>query len=135
MTRSIGAQWLNDYATALQQADSQAIAQLFHPGLAYIVNDELHKGSASFCNQATWQSIFAKIEFRSAKAHNLMEVYSGHITYHEVLKIRIKFNGEELEGHFGDQSVVNSDGKMLLINRIADPNYFTKFTSALTNNS
>jgi hypothetical protein len=34
---SIGTQWLNDYASALQQADSQAIAQLFHPGLAYMV--------------------------------------------------------------------------------------------------
>jgi hypothetical protein len=110
-------------------------AQLFHPGIAYIVNNKLHEGSASFCNQATWQSIFTKIEFRSAKAYNLMEVYSGHIIYHEVLKIRIKFDGEELEGHFGDQSVVNSDGKMLLINRIADPAYFTKFTSALTNKS
>lgn len=135
MTISIGTQWLNDYASALQQADSQAIAQLFHPGLAYIVNNKLHEGSASFCNQATWQSIFAKIEFRSAKAHNLMEVYPGHILYHEVLKIRIKLNGEELEGHFGDQSVMNSDGQMLLISRIANPAYFTQFTSALANHS
>jgi hypothetical protein len=135
MTISIGTQWLNDYASALQRADSQKIAQLFHPGLAYIVNDKLHAGSASFCDPATWQSIFTKIEFRSAKAYNMMEVYPGHITYHEVLKIRIKFSDEELEGHFGDQSVVNSDGKMLLINRVADPVYFSKFTSALTNNS
>jgi hypothetical protein len=135
MTISIGMQWLNDYAAALQQANSQAIAQLFHPGLTYIVNDKRDEGSASFCNSIIWESIFSKVKFSFVKAYNLMEVYSGCIIYHEVLKIRIKSNGEELEGHFGDQSVVNSDGKMLLINRIADPTYFTKFTSALTNNS
>ncbi len=134
MTTSIGMQWLNDYAAALQQTNSQAIAQLFHPGLAYIVNDKSHEGSAFFCNPTTWQSIFAKIEFKSAQAYNPIEVYPGRIIYHEVLKIRIKFSGEELEGHFGDRSIVNSDGKMLLINRIADPAYFAKFTSVLANN-
>jgi hypothetical protein len=134
MNISIGTQWLNDYASALQQGDSQAIAQLFHPGLAYIVNDKSHEGSAFFCNPTTWQSIFAKIEFKSAQAYNPIEVYPGHIIDREVLKIRIKFSGEELEGHFGDRSVINSYGKMLLINRIADPAYFTKFISALANN-
>lgn len=79
MTLSIGVQWLNDYALA-----SQAIAQLFHPGLTYIVNDKLNEGSASFCKPATWQSIFAKIEFRSAKAYNLMEVHPDHIVYHDL---------------------------------------------------
>ena len=37
MSISIGTKWLNDYAWALEQADSQAISQLFHPGLTYII--------------------------------------------------------------------------------------------------
>jgi hypothetical protein len=131
MTTSIGKEWLENYANALQQADTDAIARLFHPGFSYIVNDKLHEASSSFSQQDTWKFIFSKIQFKSAQGYNLIETYPGHIIYHEVLKICIKFSGEELEGHFGDRAVVNSDGKMLMINRLADPAYFARLTAAL----
>jgi hypothetical protein len=56
----------------------------------------------------------------------------GHVFYHEVLKIRIKSTREELEGHFGGQSIVIAQGRMLLIDRTADTAYFAKLTAALS---
>lgn len=49
-----GQEFLNNYAEGLKRADSQAMAELFHYGLAYIVNDEAREGSEGLCKPETW---------------------------------------------------------------------------------
>lgn len=129
--QSIGTQFLNDYAQGLLQGNSEKMASLFHPGLSYIVNNEVRPGAESLSNPETWDFIFSKIEFQKAEASHVIEVHPGHVFYHEFLQVRSKTTGEFREGHFGDEAVINTDGKMLLVNRIADTAYFAWFETAL----
>lgn len=128
---TLGQDFLTNYAEGLKRADSQAMAELFHYGLAYIVNNEAREGSEGLCKPETWDFIFSKVEFIDAVASHVIEVHPGHIFYHEYLKVRSKTSGEVKEGHFGDEAVINHEGKMLMVNRVADTAYFEWFGKAL----
>ena len=130
-TTTPGQEFLTKYAEGLKKADSQAMAELFHYGLAYIVNNEAREGSEGLCKPEIWDFIFSKIEFIDAVASHVIEVHPGHIFYHEYLKVRSKTSGEVKEGHFGDEAVINHEGKMLMVNRVADSAYFEWFGKAL----
>ncbi|KAB1158333.1 hypothetical protein F7018_09120 [Tenacibaculum aiptasiae] len=130
---TIGKQFLNEYATGLINADAQKMASLFHSGLSYIVNDEVREGAADLCKEETWNFIFSKVKFLKAEAGHVIEVHPGHIFYHEYLQVKNKKTGEIKEGHFGDESIINKNGKMLLVNRIADNAYFKWFGETLSN--
>lgn len=130
---TIGKQFLNEYAKGLINADAQKMASLFHSGLAYIVNDEVREGAADLCIEETWSFIFSKVKFLKAEASNVIEVHPGHIFYHENLQVQNKKTGEIREGHFGDESIINKEGKMLLVNRVADNAYFKWFGEVLSN--
>ena len=133
MTNStIGSSWLTAYGRALTAGDADALAELFHPGIAYIVNGAAREGASALSQKDTWTFIFSRIEFLAADTHNLFEPHPGHIMYHEVLKVRIRATGQVLEGHFGDAAVVGPGGKQLLMNRVADPAYFEAFDKALS---
>ncbi|MBD0866545.1 MAG: hypothetical protein GDA36_13650 [Rhodobacteraceae bacterium] len=127
-----GAQFLKDYAEGLKSADSAKMAKLFHPGLAYIVNDEAREGADGLSKPETWDFIFSKFKFLDATASHVIEVCSGHIFYHEALKVQHIESGEIREGHFGDEAVINADDKMLMVNRVADPAFFDWFGTALS---
>ena len=129
---SLGHEWLKNYSEGLISKNAKLMGSLFHPGLTYIVNGEQREGSDTFCKQETWEFIFSKIEFRQASAHNVFEPHVGHLFYHEAVEVYLKKENKILEGHFGDESVLNKDGKMLLINRIASKKYFEEFTKALS---
>lgn len=129
--KTIGNEFLEKYSQGLVNADSELMATLFHKGLAYIVNDEPREGAESLCESDTWDFIFSKIEFMEAQASHVIEVHPGHLFYHEFLKVKNKQTGEIKEGHFGDEAVINSAGKMLLVNRVADNAYFEWFGASL----
>ena len=129
---SLGQKWLKNYSKGLVTKNAEVMASLFHPGLTYIVNDNKREGSETFCKQETWEYIFSKIEFRKVEDHNIFEPHEGHLFYHEALEVCIKNEDRIMEGHFGDESVLNKDGKMMLINRVASVKYFEEFTNALS---
>ena len=129
---SLGQIWLKNYAHGLVKQDAKLMASLFHPGLTYIVNDEQRPGSDTFCQEENWTHIFSKVEFRRVIGYNVFEPREGHLFYHEEVVVYLKQPDKIIEGHFGDESVVNGNGKMLLINRIASSQYFEEFTNALT---
>ena len=129
---SLGQEWLKKYAEGLLNGNAELMASLFHPGLTYIVNDGKRDGSETFCQQKTWEYIFSKIEFKKAEAYNVFEPREGHLFYHEAVEVYIKSEKRIMEGHFGDESVLNQNGKMMLINRIASAKYFEEFTGALS---
>lgn len=129
---SPGRLWLKNYAEGLVSRNAELMASLFHPGLTYIVNSEKRAGSETFCQPETWAHIFSKVEFRKASAHHVFEPREGHLFYHEALEVYLKEEDKILEGHFGDESVLNGEGKMMLINRVASAKYFEEFTGALT---
>jgi hypothetical protein len=129
---SVGQLWLQKYAKGLVTHDAKLMASLFHPGLTYIVNDSQREGSDTFCKEETWSFIFSRIEFRAVDAYNVFEPRKGHIFYHEAVTVYLKQKDVILEGHFGDESVVNRNGQMLLINRVASAKYFEEFTNALS---
>lgn len=130
---SIGKQFLYEYAQGLINADALRMARLFHRGLSYIVNDEVREGAADLCKEETWSFIFSKVRFLKAEANHIVEVHSGHIFYHEYLRVKSKKTGEVREGHFGDEAVINKEGKLLLVNRVADNAYFKWFGETLSN--
>jgi len=107
------------------------MAELFHPGLAYIVNDEAREGADGLSKPETWDFIFSKIEFLDATASHVIELCPGHIFYHEALKVRHIESDEIRVGHFGDEAAIDADGKMLMVNRVADPAYFDWCGAAL----
>ena len=129
---SLGQEWLKNYSTGLVAKNTELMASLFHPGFTYIVNDSKREGSETFCKRETWEYIFSKIEFRKVEAHNIFEPHEGHLFYHEVLEVYVKSENRIMEGHFGDESISNRNGKMMLINRVASAKYFEEFTSALS---
>ena len=130
--KTIGTKFLENYSNGLINEDAVLMASLFHKGLAYIVNDEVRDGASSLCEVATWEYIFSKVKFLEANASELNEPVEGHIFYKEVLKVESKASGEKNEGHFIDETVINKDGKMLLVNRIADDAYFEWFNKVLS---
>lgn len=129
--KSIGSVFLEKYSEGLMSANSELMASLFHKGLSYIVNDEVREGAESLTEASTWDFIFSKIEFIQAKASHVIEVHPGHLFYHEFLQVKSKATGEIKEGHFGDESVINQEGKMMLVNRVADTAYFHWFGNVL----
>lgn len=131
MTATIGQTFLQQYSEGLLAADAAKMAQLFHQGLAYIVNDQAREGAESLFLQETWEYIFSRVEFLESQASHVIEVHPGHLFYHEYLKVRSRASDEIREGHFGDEAVINSKGKMLLVNRVADSAYFDWFGEVL----
>lgn len=129
---TIGKEWLNHYSEGLITKSAELMGSLFHPGLTYIVNDSKREGSETFCKPEIWEHIFSKVEFRKVNAYNVFEPHEGHLFYHEALEVYIKSENRIMEGHFGDESVLNKNGKMMLINRVASAKYFEEFTKALT---
>jgi len=132
---SLGHQWLKNYSESLIKHDAKVLASLFHPGLTFIVNDRKREGSDLFCNKDQWDFIFTKVEFRKINAYNVFEPHQGHLFYHEEVKVFVKSARITLEGHFGDESVINENGQMILINRIASEKYVEEFTSYLSGSS
>ena len=128
----LGHDWLLAYSRHLVAADANALAGLFHKGIAYIVNGEARVGADGLCVPKTWEFILSRVEFNSVASHNLYEPHPGHVFYHEVLKVRFRATDAYNEGHFGDEAVINESGKMLLMNRVADPAYFAAFDAALS---
>jgi hypothetical protein len=129
---SLGQEWLKNYSEGLVNENTELIASLFHSGLTYIVNDSKREGSETFCKQGTWKYIFSKVTFKRVEAYNIFEPHEGHLFYHEALEVYIKSENRSIEGHFGDESVLNRDGKMMLINRVASVRYFEEFINALS---
>ena len=111
--KTIGNEFLEKYSQGLVNEDSELMASLFHKGLSYVVNDQPREGAESLSEPETWDYIFSKVAFLQAKASHVNEVHSGHLFYHEFLQVQNRATGEIKEGHFGDEAVINQQGKMI----------------------
>ncbi len=116
---------LERYRDYLLNAKAEEMARLFHPGFTYIINGEKNAGSHTFCQVATWEGIFSKVEYFFAQATEVHEPFPGHLVYKEELRLRIKNDArDELIGLFEDELVVDAEGTIVLILRKADPAFF-----------
>jgi hypothetical protein len=106
---SIGRKWLQELQNGLLQHDAQRLANIFHPGLTYIVNGNPRPGADSLSKVQVWEFMFQRIEFLRVDVFNVFEVHPGHLFHTIVLRNRNKSTGQEQEGYFIDESVLNDE--------------------------
>uniref|UniRef100_A0A7S1M0S2 Uncharacterized protein n=1 Tax=Neobodo designis TaxID=312471 RepID=A0A7S1M0S2_NEODS len=108
------------------------MASLFHPGVAYILNDAPRPNCAAMATEAAWAFVFGRCVWDDAVVTHVREVQPGYLTYHlkVVVRGRRATDGAR-EGHFGDCAVVDERGRCMLLQRSADAAFFAWYDGLL----
>jgi hypothetical protein len=122
--QTIGKRWLENYRNGFLNHDAKLCASIFHPGFTYIVNGNPRSGAGNLCKPETFEFFFKKIEFLRVDVYNVFEVHPGHLFHTFVLRNRNRATSQEQEAYFIDECVVNAEGKVMLINRVAPQEFY-----------